>query len=154
MLAQIGGGATPRQILDIVYPIGILVEFAKNVDPNDIMLGQKWELYGQGKTTVCKDPGSINFYSLGKSVGAETHTLTVNEMPSHKHNPIMAASWGNENSDHGGPAWTSDDLPYICTAQQNKQDSWRGGTTGATGGGQSHNNIQPSIVVLRWQRTA
>ena len=72
-----------RKILDLVFPVGIIVEFSNTVNPNDCMLGQKWELYGVGKTTVCQDNGT--FKTLGATVGEETHILSTSEMPSHTH---------------------------------------------------------------------
>lgn len=140
-----------RQILDIVYPIGIIVEFASNVDPNDIMHGQQWELYGQGKTTVCKDSGT--FGALGNSVGAETHTLTVKEMPSHRH--TVKDGGDNWNSNCGSVSRY--DIRGVGGITNNGGYSDTIGNSGMqilgnTGGGQAHNNIQPSIVVLRYRR--
>lgn len=132
-----------------------MIEFAKDVDPNDIMLGQKWELYGQGKTTVCKDSGT--FATLGNSVGAETHTLIISEMPSHSHTMKAGITASNShihtiskaNIIAACPTHVSD---VNLTPHASNPDFTP--KTGITGEGQAHNNIQPSIVVLRWQRTA
>ena len=49
-----GGGITLNNvnILDIIYPVGIIVEFANDTNPNNIMVGQVWEQWGQGCVVV------------------------------------------------------------------------------------------------------
>ena len=64
------------------------------------MLGQKWELYGAGRTTVCQDSGT--FKTLGESVGAESITLTTTNLPSHNHTfSLSANSTGGHTHDRG-----------------------------------------------------
>ena len=78
--------------------------------------------------------GGTGTATLGNAVGnvggAETHTLTTAQMPAHTHTAITAGSFVG-NGFGGG----------------NSQG--RNGTTGSTGGGGAHNNMQPSAVV-RW----
>ena len=161
-----------RQILDIVYPIGIIVEFASNVNPNDIMQGQQWELYGQGRVTVCKGDGI--FATLGDQRGELNHTLTTAEMPAHTHtrgtmnitgtcvprdtsaDTIQAnfsgAFYELTEGQKGGTAqdWSKNAIyGYGFDASR----SWTGATS-SVGSGNAHNNVQPSIVVLRYRRTA
>jgi microcystin-dependent protein len=73
------------------------------------------------------------FATLGTTGGAETHTLTVAQMPSHTH-PISVANVSTFSgiigtTGHGGTLqpWTA--------------------STDATGGGGAHNNLQPYIVM-------
>lgn len=65
---------------------------------------------------------------LGDSGGAQTHTLTVAELPSHDH-PAPSPSGSTANSD-GGPVRGMIDADV----------------TGSTGGGDAHDNMPPFIV--------
>lgn len=77
--------------------------------------------------------------------GEATHTLTVDEMPSHSHQ--VSSGW----EDHAG----IDRLVYSA-----KQGSYQDYGIGAvpfiqnTGGGQAHNNMPPYKNVYVWERTA
>ena len=86
----------------------------------------------KGKVPVGLDSNDTSFDTIGETGGEKTHTLTIDEMPSHNHNLL-----GGYNA--GGKAET---VPYgsqttgtVIYAIQN------------AGGGQSHNNLQPYIVM-------
>lgn len=130
-----GGGEISRSLLDLIYPVGIIVEFSNDTNPNDYMLGQKWVIYGAGKTTVCQDSGT--FKELGGTVGEETHVLSVAELPNHYHSTDHTYI---PNGSSG--AWG---INYISNAGDKE-------AVGAVGENKPHNNIQPSIVVVRWTR--
>ena len=91
----------------------------------------------KGKVLVGKDGSDSDFDTLGKTGGEKTHTLTVAEMPSHRHSlntNINATGFGTNNSltrGYGGAMeWKGNDS-YIETA----------------GSDQPHNNLQPYIVM-------
>lgn len=118
-------------------------------------------------------------HSYTKATGVQGHTLTIAEMPSHSHNFTVPIS--REWNGNGGAAYQLDssreDRPtydnYISSTggggshshglstsstnsgseSQNHTHTFSG-TTGSTGSGSSHNNIQPYIVVYMWKRTA
>ena len=68
--------------------------------------------------------------TLGNNVGAETHILSINEMPSHRHSMSIV----NIGSTLGIlPQTTIGSVTFTTTY------------TDYTGGGQSHNNMQPTL---------
>ena len=84
----------------------------------------------EGKTIVGLDPNDTDFNTIGKTYGEKNHTLTVQEMPSHSHEAKFGDTAGSDGSGYR----------YSNTSGKNRQ------IVQAEGGGQAHNNVQPSIV--------
>lgn len=85
----------------------------------------------KGRTLVGKDSTDTDFNKLGKTSGEKTHTLTVDEMPSHKHSMNFGDSAGGDGSG----------FVYSSTSGNNNVFMLE------TGGGQTHNNLQPSLTL-------
>ena len=87
----------------------------------------------KGRVPVGLDGNDTSFDTLGETGGEKTHTLTINEIPSHDHTiPRL-----DQTSPQGGGSDPNYGVSHR-TATQN---------TGSKGGGQAHNNLQPYIVV-------
>lgn len=105
-----------------------------------------------GRTVVHREAGSSQFGTIGQHFGSKDETLTVVQMPSHTHtqdphaHPVRyrqsSAGAGSSlhflrrnaaSDDYDG---TDSDAAMSVTA-----------TNKNTGGGQSHNNIQPSLTL-------
>lgn len=89
--------------------------------------------YG-GKVPVGLDENDTDFDTLGETLGEKRHILTTQEIPKHKHFN------GYKFNDGSGSSWS-----YRVTHGV-KEGNTDGTSDGETGGGQAHNNIQPSIV--------
>lgn len=139
---------TKSSIVNLIYPVGSIYISTSSTNPGNIF-GGKWQAYGQGRTLIGAGTGndgstSMSFTS-GSTGGKYKHTLTVNEIPSHNHKNFFVngttIGWIDavfQNGSLGGvrPNRTADI------------------TTGYSGGGQPHENVQPYIAVYFWVRTA
>lgn len=127
----------PSSLFNYFYPVGSYYETSDaSFDPNSAW-GGTWVLETEGQVHI----GAGSNYTIGDTGGEETHTLTINEMPSHAHNSISQAH----------DAQTPGGMHYALTSPVNGLAER---LTDYQGGGQSHNNMQPYIVVNRWHRTA
>lgn len=79
---------------------------------------------------VLNETASIDGTALGEVGGDDVHTLLTAEMPSHTH----SFNGGGLKSLAGDSVGNDD---YANS----------GGTTSSTGGGQAHNNVQPTIIL-------
>ena len=109
-----------------------------NVNPSTLF-GGTWIAFGTGRTLVGVDTSQTEFDTVEKTGGEKTHTLTIDEMPSHSHD---AKGWAAVIDGSGS---------YKTLGAEGVSRTY---STDATGGGQSHNILQPYITVYMWKRTA
>lgn len=123
------------EILQAVYPVGsIYINASVSSNPATLLGFGTWVAFAGGRTLIGVGTSDQTF-SAGATGGESNHTLTTNEMPSHTHtNGIVSGGTLGIKS--------APDLGITLT------------DTGATGGGASHNNLPPYIVVYMWKRTA
>lgn len=114
----------PREISNNIYPVGIIVPFADNLDHSSF-LGFTWERCLVGRAPVGIDTEDSDFNEIGKQLGEKTHLLTDIEAPKLKPRGSTSIVSDNDN-DFAGPSYN--------------------------GTGEPHNNIQPSEVVAFWKR--
>ena len=91
----------------------------------------------KGKIVVGLDGNDADFNTIGKTGGEKTHTLSVDEMPSHSHY-IYDASGGSVQFS----AYTAKDNGTTGSTETNGYAS----LTGNIGSSQPHNNLQPYQV--------
>lgn len=87
-----------------------------------------------GGTAASRLTSPVAGSTLGANGGAQSHTLSVAEMPAHSHNASVGYGYPN---DMGSPALSyAPTVPSISTL-----------TTASQGGGSAHNNVQPTLVL-------
>jgi hypothetical protein len=138
--------------LEAAYPVGSIYMNASNSNNPSTLLGfGTWAAFGAGRVLVGINPSDTDFDTAEETGGAKTHTLDLDEMPSHRHGgiyPSGSAGSFTEGFDVDNPS-SSADLSY------EKFTNYTGGdkTDGTQGTTQAHNNLQPYIVVYMWKRT-
>lgn len=127
-------------ILGVAFPIGKIEMFYDAEDHSNYM-GFTWERTAVGKVLVGIDSTDTDFNTIGKTGGEKTHTLTLQEMPSHYHD----VKYGS-----------SSPLGLNSGATGYKLNYENGGTqqiyAASVGGNKAHNNLQPYQVVAFWKR--
>jgi hypothetical protein len=143
--AFVTAAMTAATINNLVYPVGsVYVNAAVSTNPATLLGVGTWEAYGEGRVPVGK-ASSGTFDTLGATGGSETQALTEANLPAHSH------SMGTQNQTNIS----------IHDRQITFLDPFWSGfgggsarSTGNTGDGTAHNNLQPYIVVYMWKRTA
>lgn len=125
--------------INAVYPVNSIYISYSHTSPASLFGGTWTRISGAFLWAVAGDTSVI-----GKTGGSQTHTLTVNEMPGHKHSIEYVTSGGYKSgiTNMPGYAGSSTVTPYGDV------------TTVTTGGGAAHNNMPPYIQVSVWRRTA
>ena len=119
-----------------MYHVGRIIEtIDESFNPNTII--GHWELFGKGRVTVCVDKDNPSMNEVGMTLGEVEVTLTIDEMPPHNHPESVPEFIQNT-------ATGSVQYGYIANGARR--------ATEMAGGGQPHNNMQPSITVYRWIR--
>ena len=124
---------------DLIYPIGAIYLSVSATNPA-ILFGGKWE---QIKDRFLLAAGDT--YSNGSTGGEANHVLTIEEMPSHKHQ-IKTNNDDWNNSPNGGNYGTTHD-----GANSWYNTNWY---TENSGGNGAHNNIMPIEVYYIWKRVS
>ena len=129
-----------KNIFDLIYPIDSIYISLGSTNP-EVLFGGTWAQIS-GRFLLASGGG----YSLGDYAGEATHTLTIEEMPSHQHSVPFGATTAGDSS--GFPyAWESG----LTSATQGKGWGANAGTF-AQGKSQPHNNMPPYLVVNMWRR--
>lgn len=131
--------ATPvvlRSIIDCVMPVGFVLTLYSHADPNDMYEGTTWVRIQNAFLWATTATGTI-----GQTGGAQTVTLTGEQIPSHTHGSVYSANATGDKT-----------LPWLSTGVLGTGDKLAYGTVSA-GGGQPHNNMPPYVQVSIWRRT-
>lgn len=140
--------------INYFYPVGSIYMSVNSTDPTTLF-GGTWE---QLKDRFLLGAGDS--YGNGTTGGEASHTLTINEMPSHTHTQNPHAHSVRAKGFNG----TSNINGYYMLRRNRNDDSYDNvdpsaamsatATNQNTGGGASHNNMPPYLVVYMWKRVS
>ena len=131
------------ELIDLVYPVGSLYMSVNSTSPATLF-GGTWERI---KDTFLLSAGDT--YTSGDTGGEATHTLTINEIPSHNHQGLTWYGDGTQPVTLNTGSYTGFALPYSSGTNQDSKNALH---TNSTGGGLAHNNMPPYLVVYVWKR--
>ena len=121
------------------FPVGSVFISVVSTNPNTLLGYGTWSAIGAGRVLVGLDSGDTDFDVAEETGGAKTVTLDETMIPGHTH------------SENAPSSASSGALKFaIDTNASGTQAS--GLSTGSTGGGLAHPNVQPYLVVHMWRR--
>ena len=130
-------------VVDLIYPVGSIYMSVSSTNPGTVFGRGTWVAWGSGRVPVGVDTSDTSFNTAEKAGGEKNHTLTIGEIPSHNHSYTRATA-ERVSTEYTTAYTTAHVYPWDAATV----------TTGNTGGGQAHNNLQPYITCYMWKRTA
>ncbi|HCU0878794.1 TPA: phage tail protein [Morganella morganii] len=165
--------------IDTIYPVGVVIWFAQNKNPNSLFPGTKWSYIGENKTIRLANSNGNNVLSSG---GSDSITLTTAHLPAHSHSfsgstssfdygtkttnstgahthtyQTLQYQKGNSHDVGGGNSGyetrtTSSAGAHTHTIAIGAHSHTVSGTTGNTGNGSSVSVINAYIMLMGWYR--
>ncbi|MGX4747959.1 phage baseplate protein [Morganella morganii] len=165
--------------IDTIYPVGVVIWFAQNKNPNSLFPGTKWSYIGENKTIRLANSSGNNVLSSG---GSDSITLTTAHLPAHSHSfsgstssfdygtkttnstgahthtyQTLQYQKGNSHDVGGGNSGyetrtTSSAGAHTHTIAIGAHSHTVSGTTGNTGNGSSVSVINAYIMLMGWYR--
>lgn len=128
-----------------LYPVGSIYMSVNSTDPSTLF-GGEWEALDEGRVLI----GANSTYSAGSKGGEATHTLTVEEMPTHGHDGV-ASSAGEHTHTRG-----SQNITGAFGSGGQEHNTYVSGAFYKTGGSQNNadsGNTNADVVGLDASRT-
>lgn len=132
-------------VFSAIYPVGSIYMSAtmNSAAQVEAAFGGTWVAWGAGRVPVGVDANDTDFDAVEETGGEKTHTLTVAEMPSHKHR--QRGFYRCQGGVSGGSE--------VRAREDLTADIWDSPME-STGGDGAHNNLQPYITCYMYKRTA
>lgn len=136
----VSGYVKKSELLDSVYPIGAIYISVSDSSPKTLFGGDWEQIRGR---FLLSESADIPAGSYG---GEENHTLTIEEMPSHRH---QAADANGNQLNYNGNAQIGEGNSGISGGVD-----WSNMWTSYTGGGNPFSIMPPYFSVYMWKRIA
>lgn len=112
--------------LNLIYPVGIVVWFAQNKNPNSLFPNTKWQYIGENKTIrLAKADGS----NILQSGGKDSITLVAGQLPVHAHSFSATTSSAGGHDHNRGSMDITGDFTALRKASANRDSSIKGAYT-------------------------
>ena len=158
MMSSGGGGGTVD--FDKIYPVGCIYTSTNPTNPTALFGVGTWTPIAEGRVLLSgTESGS---YQVGTEYGENTHTLTESELPAISGSATFRGL--QRSSDTTNYAINTAAADHFSRDTSGTNNSLKAGTnvtnvptsklTFSFGGGQAHNNMQKSLAVYMWERTA
>lgn len=145
-----------------IIPVGGLFATTKHYANGEAVTADlgygKWQRALIGRTGVGFDPNASDWTgTMGQKYGANEHTLTIAEIPEHKHsqNDVFTMLGAKaSSSNHITTAGSTDrNNPHSEYGIGNMSNTdWNNAKERTVGENQPHNNVQKSEVIAYWER--
>ena len=145
------------------HPVGSIYESTDSTSPATLF-GGTWEKMEAGLVLVSQGTAkSGTTFTAGATGGEEKHQLTIGELPAHNHSGTAQSNGAHTHGVTISTQQSAGGSYHIRKTDSPTTETYQTTSAGAhthtlsinnTGGGESHNNLQPYIAVYRWLRTA
>lgn len=160
---EITDGTAKFKVYDVglqSLPVGSIYQSTIATSPEELF-GGTWEAMPAGRVLLAQGKSSWGTtYNAGSTGGEATHQLTVGELPSHNHSASTNTTGEHTHNIIGAGATGAGSGLLFGIPNGGTYTSSNAGnhshtiTINNTGSNQSHNNMEPYIVVYMWKRTA
>lgn len=146
-------------IFEQTYPVGSIytsTTISTSTGVAEALGGGTWEAYGEGRVMVGKST-SGTFSTIGATGGSSSVTLSENQLPIITGSVEMHSAYNGTNLAGGTGVFSSSIITsgYYRTGGERASGSQSiSNLSFSVGGGSSHTNLQPYVVVYMWRRTA
>lgn len=135
-----------------IYPVGSVYISTLSTNPATLFGFGTWSSFAQGRALVGLDAADTDWDTVEETRGAKTATLTQDNLPNVNF-PVMTNNLAYNTSITSGA--TSSALRMVFDSVTAEAPGGGGQLVAYSGGsGTGHSNIQPSVVVYMWKRTA
>lgn len=127
-------------MLNFIYPIGsVYINVSDSTNPATLLGIGTWVALGAGRMIVGYDASDTSFDSAGETGGANTATLTTNELPAHTHTISC-----DKPTDQGSVVGSAPSGNGFASTK----------TTGSSGSGAAFSILNKYVTCYTWKRTA